>query len=170
VSARTDMVSRYAVSLAPFAMGILGVFLLAVPFRFFSATIPTPIIPLAVIFFWMIYDPEKLPASSVFIIGLFQDFLTGGIVGLWSTIYLIVQFVVLTQRSYFLGRELQVVMLGFSVVAVGAAMMDWLVMSLMSGYFLPIMPIMIQISATVCFYPLLGAGFKTIRRRVLVEV
>ncbi len=167
---RPDIVSRTAKGLAPFAMGIFGVFLLALPVRLFEGLVPMPIIPLAVIFFWTIYDPQRLPSSSVFFIGLFQDAMTGGPLGLWATVYLMVQYVVLSQRSYFLGRELQVVWLGFILAAIGAATVIWLVMSLMAGYSLPIVALTFQIIATIFFYPFMGQAFREIRHRVLMEV
>lgn len=166
---RQDTVSRLAKGLAPFAMGVFGIFILVTPVRLFEGYIPMPIIPMAVVFFWTIYDPQRLPSSSVFLIGLLQDALTGSPLGLWSTIYLLLQFVVLSQRSYFLGREPQVVWLGFVFAAVGVASLCWLIMSLMAGYSLPVLSLSFQIIATIFFYPFLGHAFRKIRHRVLVE-
>ncbi len=170
MNTRADSVIGLAKVLFPFLMGVAGVLLLALPVRLFGGAMPMPIIPLAVIFFWSLYDPLKLPASSVFVIGLFQDALTGGPFGLWSCVYLMVQYVVLSQRSYFLGREPQVVWLGFILVAVGAAISVWLVMSLLAGYLLPLWGLSYQIIATICFYPVMGQGFRKIRRRVMQEM
>ncbi len=167
---RPDTVSRMAKALAPFAMGLFGVFIVAMPVRFFDDLIPMPIIPLAVIFFWTLHDPGRLPSSSVFLIGLFQDCVTGTPIGLWSTVYLLVQFVVLSQRSYFLGRDFQVVWMGFGLAASGAAIVIWVIMSLMSGVQLPVVPLVFQLAATILFYPVLGQTFKGLRRRVLMEV
>ena len=59
-------------------LGVFGVVILALPVRFFDGAVPTPIIPLVIVFFWSIYGPNYLPALSVFLIGLLQDLLTGG--------------------------------------------------------------------------------------------
>ena len=53
-------------SLTPTLLGVLGVIVLALPFRFFEGILPTPIIPLVVVFFWSIYSPDFLPSPSVF--------------------------------------------------------------------------------------------------------
>ena len=156
-------------SLTPTLLGITGVLILAAPFRFFEGLAPTPIIPLVVVFFWSIYSPDYLPAPSVFVIGLLQDLLMGGPLGLWAAVYLVTQFIVSWQRAYFLGREQKVVWIGFALAAGIASLMLWLVMSLMSGVLLPVGALAAQMIATILIYPLFAAGFRELHRRVLVE-
>jgi len=153
----------------PMILGILGVIFLALPLRLLEGWAPTPIIPLVVVFFWSIYAPDYLPSVSVFFIGLLQDLLTGGPLGLWAAVYLATQFVVMSQRPYFLGREQKVVWLGFALAAAGASVMLWLVMSLMSGVLLPVGDLLGQMAVTVLIYPIFGMVFGELHRRVLVE-
>ncbi len=156
-------------SLTPTLLGFLGVLILALPFRFFEGALPTPIIPLVVVFFWSIYSPDFLPSPSVFAIGLLQDLLMGGPLGLWASVYLVTQFAVSSQRAYFLGREQKVVWMGFALAASVASLMLWLVMSLMSGALLPVGALAAQVAATILIYPLFGAAFRELHSRVLVE-
>ncbi len=167
---RAENLLRLFKAAAPTLLGIFGVIILALPVRLFEGAIPTPIIPLVIVFFWSIYGPNYLPALSVFLIGLLQDLLTGGPLGLWAGVYLVAQFVVMSQRSYFMGREQKVVWLGFALVAAGASVILWLVMSLMSGVLLPAGALLFQMLATVMIYPLFGVAFGELHRRVLVEV
>lgn len=167
---RAENLLRLFRAAAPTLLGVFGVIILALPVRFFDGAVPTPIIPLVIVFFWSIYGPNYLPALSVFLIGLLQDLLTGGPLGLWAGVYLVAQFVVMSQRSYFMGREQKVVWLGFALVAVGASVILWLVMSLMSGVLLPAGALLSQMLATVMIYPLFGVVFGELHRRVLVEV
>lgn len=153
----------------PMLLGMFGVIILALPLRLFEGIGPTPIIPLVVVFFWSIYAPDYLPSVSVFFIGILQDLLTGGPLGLWAVVYLVTQFVVMSQRAYFHGREQKVVWLGFALVAGGVSLMLWLVMSLMSGVLLPIRTLFGQMAATVLIYPLFGIAFGRLHHRVLVE-
>lgn len=156
-------------AITPTLLGFVGVLILALPLRLFEGLAPTPIIPLVVVFFWSIYSPDHMPSPSVFFIGLLQDLLTGGPLGLWAVVYLVTQFIVSSQRAYFLGREQKVVWLGFTLAAAGASLILWLVMSLMSGIMLPAMDLLIQIAATILIYPLFGAVFRELHSRVLVE-
>ncbi|HXI86763.1 MAG TPA: rod shape-determining protein MreD [Parvularculaceae bacterium] len=169
MSRRSEGVSRLARAAAPTALGLLGVLLLALPLRLGEGYIPTPLLPLIVVFFWSIYGPSYMPAAGVFIIGLIQDFLTGGPLGLWPAVYLVVQFIALSQRSYFAGREQTVVWLGFAFAAAVAALILWLVMSLMSGALLPVWGLAAQMTATIVLYPAFSAGFSHLHRRVIVE-
>jgi len=154
----------------PTLIGLAGVVLLALPLRLAGDMVPTPIIPLVVVFFWTIYAPGYLPAASVFLIGLAQDLLCGGPLGLWPAVYLVTQYVVHSQRSYFLGREQRVVWIGFAFAAAGASLVLWLVMSLMTGTLLPVANISIQMAITILVFPLFSATFQRLHRRVLREV
>lgn len=167
---RADTITRFLTSSTPFLIGLVGVLCLALPFRLAEGMIPMPIFPLVMIYFWTVYEPMKLPSSLIFLLGLLQDALTGGPFGLWSMVYLIVQYVVLSQRSYFLGREMKVVWMGFAIVATGAGLLIWMVLCVMSRGLLPLSGIMLQIFVTICVYPVLGQGFRSIRRTVLQEV
>lgn len=169
MAGRADGMISLLKAATPMFIGVAGVLLLALPLRIAGGAIPTPIIPLAVVFFWSLYGPEYLPAPSVFFIGLLQDFLCGGPLGMWPAVYLVAQYAVLSQRSYFLGRDQQVVWIGFASVAAGATLMLWIVMSLMSRQFLPIGGALLQMLATVAVFPLFSAGFRRLHRRVIVE-
>ena len=162
-------VSRLIKSATPTALGLFGVLLLALPVRIGEGLIPTPLLPLVIVFFWSIYGPSYLPSASVFAIGLLQDFMTGGPLGLWPLVYLFTQYIVLSQRSYFVGREQRVVWIGFAFAASGGALILWLVMSLMSGTLLPVWSLAGQILATIAVHPVFAAGFAHLHRRVIVE-
>jgi len=166
---RAENLFRLLKAAAPTLLGLFGVVLLAAPIRLFEGVAPTPIIPLVIVFFWSVYGPDYLPPFSVFIIGLLQDLLTGGPLGLWPAVYLVTQYIVMSQRAYFLGREQKVVWIGFALAAAGAGIILWLVMSLMSGVLLPLRYLALQLLATVMIYPLFGAAFGELHRRVLVE-
>lgn len=166
---RAENLMRLFKAAAPTLLGLAGVIILALPVRLFEGWIPTPLIPLVVVFFWTVYGPDYMPPLSVFVIGLLQDLLTGGPLGLWAGVYLVTQYIVLSQRPYFLGREQKVVWIGFALAAAGASIILWLVMSLMSGVLLPVRGLAAQMVATVLIYPLFGIAFRQLHRRVLVE-
>lgn len=169
MSRRAEGFSRLAKAATPTLLGFIGVLILALPVRFAEGFVPTPLLPLVVVFFWSIYGPSYMPAASTFLMGLLQDLLTGGPLGLWPAVYLSTQYIVLSQRSYFIGREQKVVWIGFTFAAAGAALILWLVMSLMSETLLPLGGLVYQMVATVALYPLVAAGFSHLHRRVIVE-
>lgn len=166
---RAEGIAALTRALTPTILGLIGVVLLAAPVRLGQGFVPTPILPLVVVFFWTIYGPGYLPAASVFLIGLAQDFLSGGPLGLWPAVYLVTQYVVASQRSYFLGREQRVVWIGFVFAAAAAAAMLWVVMSLMARTVLPIGNIALQMFATIVVFPVFSGAFRQLHRRVLKE-
>ena len=69
-----DVLSR---QLTPFILTMFLVLLSAVPFQVPGLARVMPLFSLIVIFHWGIYRAELLPAYAVFIIGFFQDALSG---------------------------------------------------------------------------------------------
>ncbi|MGF1543860.1 MAG: rod shape-determining protein MreD [Parvularculaceae bacterium] len=163
-------VSGFATAAAPTVLGLFGVALLAAPLRPAEGWLPAPVLPLVVVYFWSIYGPRYLPPASVFAIGLTQDLVLGGPLGLWSGIYLVTQVAALSQRDYFRGREQKVVWLGFCVAAAFAASVFWLAMSLVSGAALPWPALAAQMLATIAVYPLVAAGFAELHARGIAKV
>ncbi|OFX05295.1 MAG: rod shape-determining protein MreD [Alphaproteobacteria bacterium RIFCSPHIGHO2_12_FULL_63_12] len=170
MSARAENLARVARAAMPTLLGVIGALMLASPLRLFQGSLPTPLVPLVVVYFWSLYSPGHLPAASIFAIGLIQDLLSGGPLGLWPAIYLAVQYIALSQQSYFLGREVHVVWMGFAVAAMIVSVILWLFMSLFSGALLPIGGLVLQMMTTIAVYPVFAIVFGSLHRRVVIEV
>lgn len=168
VEARTAL-PAFARAIAPTVLGILGVLMLIAPLRLFEGGLPTPLFPLIVIFFWSIYGPGFVPSFSTFLIGLFQDLMLGGPLGVWMVVYLLTQYLVITQRDYFLGRDQHVVWLGFAIICTGSGFLVWILNSLLAGNWVPVLPLLMQLLVTVAFYPVIAIAFSQLHQRVIVE-
>jgi rod shape-determining protein MreD len=155
--------------MAPTLLGIAGVIALALPLRLFDGLVPTPLLPLMVIFFWSLYGPEYMPSISTFAIGLLQDLLLGGALGMWAATYLIIQYLTMSQRSYFLGREQHVVWMGFLIAAMTGGIIIWLQTSMLAGSWVTIRPMLWQILVTAATYPVLAIAFSSFHKRVIVQ-
>ncbi len=155
--------------IAPLLLALGGVVLLLLPLRLFGGVVPTPIIPLAVIFFWSVYEPDLMPYPLVFLVGIFQDFMMGSIVGVWASIYLLSQWLVLQQRQYFLGRDQHVVWLGFAIIVFIASLVLWLERSLLNGTLLPYTVSIGQWLVTIAVYPALSIAFSFVHERTILE-
>lgn len=170
MSSRAENLARLARLAAPTMLGLFGVFLLASPLRLFEGTIATPIIPLVVVYFWSLHSPGHIPAASIFAIGLLQDLLSGGPLGLWPATYLAARYVAISQQAYFLGREAPVVWMGFAVATAFVSLIPWTFMSLISARLLPIGGLAAQMLTTIAVYPLFAVAFGNFHRRVVIEV
>ncbi len=139
---------------------LFGIVLLLVPLNLFSGTVPTPILPLCLIFVYGLERPESLPPSLTFVMGLLHDLLFGAAIGPWASVYLVVHALVVWQRSYFDGRDVVVLTTGFAATSIMAMVLYWFEMSILSSRPMPVVAIFWQWVVTVLSFPLLLALFR----------
>ena len=156
---------RALAAAAPALVLLAGVLLLVVPLRLFQGLVPTPILPLLIVFLYALYDPDALPAPVIFAGGLLHDLLYGAAFGPWASVYLLVLVLVSTQRTYFLGRARDVVWIGCAVVLAAAMVVLWAEMSLLKGAWQPILPAAYQFLVTLLLYPVAAYVFFWLRAR-----
>ncbi len=113
-------------AISPLLIGLLFVMIYAAPLRIGSVTIPMPLLPFMAIYFWSMTNPSVMPPPAIFMIGLFQDFLTGGPVGLWALTYLLSIAVLSTQREVFVGKGRSALWAGFALSILIASLIVWL--------------------------------------------
>ena len=142
-----------------------AVLLLVTPLRLFQGYVPTPWVPMIIIFLYAVYEPEALPPSVVFAAGLLQDLLYGGGIGIWASVYLGLQYLVYSQHEYLDGRLPRVVWVAFGVAATISAIALYLLSSFLAGAFLPIVPLIYQLFITVAVYRLATMLFFFLRDR-----
>ncbi|MEQ8164790.1 MAG: rod shape-determining protein MreD, partial [Alphaproteobacteria bacterium] len=97
---RLDIASR---NLLPMMLTLLLVVLSMVPVPIDGYGPIAPMFALMGVYYWAIHRPDLLPLVAVFTIGLLQDVLGGVALGLNSLIFLLVYWIVLHQRRFFLG-------------------------------------------------------------------
>ncbi|MEM9234688.1 MAG: hypothetical protein AAGA69_10705 [Pseudomonadota bacterium] len=150
---------------APSIALFIAVILLVTPLRLFQGYVPTPWVPMIIIFLYAVYEPEALPPAVVFAAGLFHDLLYGAGIGVWATVYLGLQYMVYSQHEYLDGRLPRVVWMAFAVAAFIAALVLYLLRSFLAGGFLPMGPLFYQLFITVAVYRLATMIFFYLRAR-----
>jgi len=156
--------------LTPGALTLAAVFVSVVPVGLSGLPEVTPFFALMAVYHWSIYRPELLPAPVVFVLGLAQDALTGGPLGLFALILVVVYGLVSTQRRAFLGRTFPVEWFGFSLVVLGTTMAGWLISCI---YFVALVdprPVALQGALTLATYPCVVWIFARIARTALRRV
>jgi rod shape-determining protein MreD len=146
--ARLDIIAR---RITPFGLTVLLVLINVLPLQVPGLSQVMPMLPLMSIYLWAVHHPNLMPAYAVFFIGFLQDALIGTPIGLHTITYLMVFGIVVWQRRFLVGKPFVVIWVGFSLVAAGATIANWLLVSL---YYL----VVIQPEALVFQYLLsLGA-------------
>lgn len=159
--AAVDAMARNSI---PILLAVAFVLLGVLPYQIPLLGPIFPALALVVVYFWSIFRPELIPAAAVFLIGFFQDVLTGAPLGLSSLVLLVVHGVVVNQRRVFIGKSFWVAWMGFAVVAVGAALGCWVIASIYNGAFMAAGALAIQLLLTVAIYPGFSWGFSMVQK------
>ncbi len=146
----------WARNMTPFGLTLIMVIVSMVPMHVPEYARVVPLLSLMAIYHWAVFRPELLPAFAVFVIGLLQDILSGTPVGVHALVFLIVYGLILSQRRFLAGKSFAVVWLGFSLVASGAAVLSWILVSAYNVVLVDPRPVFFQYLMTLGTFPLLG--------------
>lgn len=146
----------YGISLVPFITVLVFVVASVLPWHLPGLAPVTPAFSLMAVYYWAIYRPDKLPYLATFSAGLFQDFLSGGPLGMTALVLLLVHGIVSSQRSFFHGKPFHIVWWSFSFVVPCAAAIGWVMASLYFGLLVPPLPLVVHVVLTILLYPFLG--------------
>ena len=161
---RLDLWAR---NISPVGLSVLLILMSIIPTHVPGYGSIVPQFALMAVFHWTVFRPDLFPLIAVFIIGLLQDALSGAPMGLNTIVYLTVYGVVLGQRRFFLGKSFFVEWLGFLIIAAGAAVQAWLLLSAYHMYVISPSPVFFQYMMTMGFYPILAWVMGRWQRSIL---
>jgi rod shape-determining protein MreD len=150
--------------LAPFGFTVLLIVFGMVPLGIANIAPVKPALGLIAVFFWLVYRPDLMPAWAVFLVGLIQDLLGGGALGVGVFVLLVVYAALAGQRRYIAQSSFILVWLAFLPVAAGAFFLTWLFNSLIADALLAPGPAAFQYLSTVAFYPCIAWMFLQAQR------
>lgn len=153
---RLDIIAR---GLTPFGLTVILVLVGVVPLHIPGFASVAPMLALMAVYHWAIYRPELLPAVAVFLVGILQDMLMGLPVGVNALVFLTVYGVVLSQRGFLHGKSFAIVWLGFAVVAAGASLETWILVSAFNTAFANPRAVVYEYLVTLGCFPLVGWAF-----------
>ena len=158
---RLDATARAATpSLVALALIVLGV----VPLRLPEFAAITPSFTLMAVYYWTMYRAELMPAAAVFGIGLFQDLLSGGPLGVNAFVLLLVHGAVMTQRRVLMRRPFALGWIGFAFIALAGFALNWLTIALLNLTVFDPLIASVQCAMTVMLYPPFAWMFVAVQR------
>ncbi|MEE2566972.1 hypothetical protein [Hyphobacterium marinum] len=122
-----------------------------------------PLLPLIAIYIWSCLRPRFMPPFIIFLIGIMQDLLTGGPMGIWALAFLTALMILRVRKEEGATRELGPIWLRFVGVVAIATIVAWCTGSLAIGGPAAVRPMLIEAVASVLMFPLIG--LLTIRKR-----
>ena len=154
-------------NIAPLAVTVALMLVGMAPLHLPNYAPVAPMLPLMAVYYWVIHRPDLLRPSMAFGLGLLQDLLSGTPLGMTPLIHVLVYWVVLTQRRFFLGTSFAMLWFGFALVAFGAGLVGWFAWSILNLRLLSPNSALMQSTMTVAVFPLFGWLFIRIHRAFL---
>lgn len=145
--------------LAPVAITFVLVLLAAMPLHVPGLARVMPLLALIGVYHWTAYRPDLMPAPAVFAIGLFQDTVGGGPLGLYAAVFLLVHVGIVSQARFFVGRGFVVLWFGFAVMTAGTSLIAWVATMLFNTALLDPRALVYQYLLTLGVYPVLTLLF-----------
>lgn len=128
-----------------------------------------PMVGLMFTFFWTLHRPLLVPFWAVFLLGLIEDIISVGPLGLTSILLLIVVAALHDQRKFFLNRAFALSWAGFAILSVLAYVVTWLLTSFHEMSAMPPLPLLAQVATTVLVFPLFAWLFGYLDKRVIMR-
>jgi rod shape-determining protein MreD len=100
------------------SFAVLGALIYSAPIGIGGVDAPMPWLALLPVFFWGLLRPDLMRAVAAFGVGLFQDLVSGGPLGVWAIAYLVAFAVVAPQREALAGQSSAAVWIGFALFVV----------------------------------------------------
>lgn len=123
-----------------------------------------PFFTLIAIFFWSIYRPTLMLPIYVFALGVLFDIVLGYQIGLHAFLFVGIQWVLRSQRLYFLGQSQTILWLSFALTCFAALVVEWGLFSLFNGYLYEFQAVLFRTVTSIIAFPLVTLLFHIICR------
>ncbi len=160
---------RLARNLIPFGLSVFLVIAGSLPLYIPGYGPVAADFALMAVFYWAIYRPDLVPPWAAFMIGLLQDILVGTPPGMNALVLVLVRVGVVTQGRLFRTKSFLVMWWGFSMVALGAALLQWMLTSALVFSIVGPLPGVFRCALTVALFPFLGWAFARTQHTALQQ-
>ncbi len=151
----------------PLASAALVVMLSVVPLPIPEYAVLAPNFVLICAFYWIVHRPDLFPAWGAFLIGLFDDMLSGAPPGLNAFVLLLVHFTIVAQHKFFRGKAFWLIWASFALVAAAAALSTALLIFAVAKVVVTPGAFFAQMALTMAVYPAVAAVLGRVQRLFL---
>jgi rod shape-determining protein MreD len=146
----------------PFALGLLLAVLSFVPYGSPEFSVIMPSLTLPLVYYWTLYRPESMPLAAAFAIGLWQDILVGGPLGLMALMLVVTRGVIESQRQVLLTQPFAVGWMGFALISAALSALAWALAGLWWDHMFAVWPFIAHWGLGAAAYVPLAAAFRQI--------
>lgn len=132
---------------------LLQIIALALPRLVPALAAIAPPLALTAIYFWAAHRPNLLPLPLLFLLGLAADAVLRLPFGVTALCYVLAAQLVQSFRPLLAGQSYGSLWLGFTAVAIAVQLLQWLILSIMSGQLLPVQAALFQLLVCLAVFP-----------------
>jgi rod shape-determining protein MreD len=163
----TLMSGRILSAIMPVLLGVLGALVANFPISFLGNLVPPPLLSFMPLYFWGIVRPDLMTPFWAFMLGLLEDFLSGGPPGVWAASYVAAYAFIDNQRDTLAGLSGLGALLGFGLAALSACASAYVIVDIYNWHWQPLAPVLGELAMTVFFYMFAVFFLGGIHRRVV---
>jgi len=146
------MGGRFLSSITPAAIAILGALIANFPISFVDNRLPPPLLSFMPLYYWGIVRPDLMTPFWAFLLGVLEDFLSGGPPGVWAASYLAAYAFFASQRDTLAGLSGIGALTGFAISALIACLAAYAIVDVYYWHVQPVAPILGELATTVVLY------------------
>jgi len=125
-----------------------------------------PAMAFACVFFWSLFRPASMIPAMVFGIGLVLDLQSYLPIGVGVLTLLVVHAITVQARNFLARQGFFLVWFVFLLIAIGASLLEWLLICVLTLQLLPFAPALFQAVVTASLYPVLATLFTRAHRTI----
>lgn len=150
---RLDIAARWAF---PSCVTVIAMLAMGMPFGIPNQAALLPAVALISVWFWSLFRPTSMPPPAVFLIGALLDLRGYLPLGVGVLTLLTAHGIALRWRRALVEHGFAMTWIAFLPIAVGGAVLIWLLTALLTLRLLPILPALFQAVITAALYPVLA--------------
>jgi rod shape-determining protein MreD len=166
-SSMQGIIPFFIKTISPFLLTVFFILCVRIPVGTGVSTNMIPMLGLMYVFYWTINRRRIVPVWSVFLLGLVEDLVVGGPIGILSILLVVVHGGLDNNRRFFVNRSFILSWLGFSIICIGISIMYWFLEVFHFGGFLSPLPLIFKSISTIIFYPVFGWVFRKYDRTIV---
>ncbi len=153
----------------PFISTFVLILLMQVQYRVAFLDNLFPFLSLLAVYYWCIYKPQLMPVSMVFILGLLQDLLSGGPLGMMALALILVRTLVMGQGRQLPERGFLFNWLVFFIFALLFGLTTWTIASIYLKETQNLWNVLGQSMLTIAIFPVIFWLLSRLNHRLLAE-
>ena len=144
----------------PLLIGLVLAVIPFVPYGMPGLNVTIPALTLPLVYYWALNRPGVMPTFVAFMLGLWQDVLVGGPLGLMALLLVLMRGIAETQRPVFRTQSAVIIWFAFGIISLALSVLSWLIACWWYWTLVGIVPFLVQWGLGLLVYVPLTVLFR----------